>query len=547
MKKRPCYLLIFILLSLFTLFLLQHSQQHYTSSSVKPAQHEYDSDHGTNYQPQQQQQQQEQFLSYFPNGNFLEQMNSLRNGLKLALDTNRTLILPYLRLSKTSDEWVPFYEMAKRYQTQDKTKLYSLCNTAVKVPYSVNEEVTNGFPLDISYCQHLDSWTDIPWSTLFDLSFLDKHAVRVVERRTVDWRKGGGWMNDGIDSLMIMDPLTFWENGTNFDTHEKQPQQQSLSASGSKTRHWWHWIKSTFQQQKQHPSHHLPLAHRFVSSFSLQKLDARLIQFGSLAQNSVILTSKSDEEVRLMDNVAKRMVPNRLLSLKLAANNIVDMLGGSQGFTSFHLHLETLIQREVSLLETGNELLMDEPDTATNATLSPDTNDGSQLDSDTFLEMMNAIVFELLGDIPINQAVSVALPIQPSRLQDYLASNNNDDNNGSQLLDACVDYRNSVDRRYPVVYFVTDDMDISDRANLEPLLKFFPCLFTRNDLWKMNPTLPRWSSSLDRDVGMDNKLVDYDELLGPFLDILVADESYSLLEMPLTPLSTFIARQHHHK
>ncbi|CAO3596725.1 unnamed protein product [Absidia cylindrospora] len=476
-------------------------------------------------------------------------MNSFRNGLKLALDTNRTLILPYLRLSKTSDEWVPFYEMAKRYQTQDKTKLYSLCNSAVNIPYSVNEEATNGLPLDISYCQHLDSWTDIPWSVLFDLSFLARHSVRVVERRTLDWRNGGGWVNDDIDSLMIMDPLTFWENGTNFDTHENQPQQQPLSASESKTRHWWHWIKSTFHQQERHLSHHrLPLAHRFVSSLSLQKLDARLIQFGSLAQNSVILTSKSDEEVRLMDNVAKRMVPNRLLSLKLAADNIVDMLGGSQGFTSFHLHLKTLIQREVSLLQAGNELLMDEPDTATNATLSPDNNDGFQLDSDTFLEMMNAIVFELLGDIPINQAVSVALPIQPSRLQDYLTNNkNNDDNDGSQLLDACVDYRKSVDRRYPVVYFVTDDMDISDRASLAPLLKFFPCLFTRNDLWKLNPVQPRWTSSLDNGVGMDDKLVDYDELLGPFLDILVADESYSLLEMPLTPLSTFIARQHHHK
>ncbi|KAI8338116.1 hypothetical protein BC941DRAFT_502066 [Chlamydoabsidia padenii] len=497
MKRRPCYLLIFISLSLFTLFILtQSSQQRYKSNQpFKPAQHNPNVDAKLNLNTHRQTQR---FISYFPHGDLMDQVNSLRNGLRLALDTNRTLILPHLRLGTPLNDWVPFEDMARRYEAQDKTQYSSACTMPM--------------------CRDLDSWTEIPWSTLFDLTFLKNHSVNVVERINFDWKHGGGWVDD--PSYVVVDPLTYWENGTHFNTHEKQPlvKQKTL----------WNWMQQPSSDDKMP----LPLEHRRISTHYLQQLDkTTLIQFGSLAQKTTIATSHSVEEVGLLDDLAKRLVPNRLTALNQAADSIIKVLGGSQGYTSFHLHLSTLIQREVSLLQDGMDK---EPVESSSATT---------LDSATFLEMMNAIVFELLGEIPISQALSASLPLQPSRLLDHLHDNDSADD---KLLDVCIDYRKHVDPRYPIVYLVTDTAETPDRASMAPLVKLFPCLFTRNDLQKWNPLPFGWSSVIPG-AGMDDTLVNYDVLLGPFLDILVADESYSFLEMPLTPLSMFITKQHHHK
>lgn len=410
----------------------------------------------------------------------MEQLNSLRNGLRLALDTNRTLILPYLRLGATLNDWVPFEDMARRYEAQDKTQHTSLCNT-----------------LDPALgCQYrLSSWTEIPWSTLFDLTFLQQHSVKVVERKNLDWRHGGGWLTGDDDNVVVMDPLTYWENGTHFDTHEKQTAtQQTL----------WQWL---YPIQQTMASTNAPLEHQRISSQYLQDhlQQPRLIQLGSLTLGTSISTQKSEAEARLLKDLSNRLVPNQLASLNHAADNIIKTLGGPQGYTSFHLHLSTLIQREISLLEQQQDLV------------------AHDLDSATFLAMMDAVVLELLGEIPIGQAFSAALPIQPSRLLDHLHSNASLIKNDDSLLDVCMDYRNNVDPNYPIIYLVTDTLDTLDRTNMAPLLDFFPCLITRHDVQTWSPLPFGWSSVIPG-YGMDDALVNYDVLLRPFLDILVADE-----------------------
>jgi hypothetical protein len=406
----------------------------------------------------------------------MEQMNALRNGLRLALDTNRTLILPYLRLGAALKDWVPFEDMARQYEAQDKARHTSLCNTLDP-------------PLG---CQHrLSSWTEIPWSTLFDLSFLQQHSVDVVERKNLDWRHGGGWLS--VDDVVVMDPMTYWENGTYFDTHEQQISTQ---------RTFWQWLYPT---QQATAAINAPLEHRRISSQYLQDhlYEPRLIQLGSLVLGSSISTQKSAAEARLLEDLARRLVPDQLASVNHAADTIIKALGGPQGYTSFHLHLSTLIQREISLLEQQQDLVAHE------------------LDPAAFLAMMEAIVFELLGEIPISQAFSAALPIQPSRLLDHLHNNASLIKNDGSLLDVCIDYRNNVDPRYPIIYLVTEMETLL--SGMAPLLDLFPCLFTRHDLQIWNPLPFGWSSVIPG-YGMDDILVNYDVLLGPFLDILVADE-----------------------
>ncbi|KAI8092926.1 uncharacterized protein BX664DRAFT_294320 [Halteromyces radiatus] len=528
LRIRTFYLIFILLFTLFTILLLHQTQQDHLN--LKSAQQYNNSSEEKQYWPQvQYPPEQEQFLSYFPNGDFMDQFHSLRNGLRLALDTNRTLILPYLRLGKTLEDWVPFDIMANRYEAQNKTKLFSIC---YKTDLAENDDD----------CKDLYNWVEIPWSTLFDLSVFKKHSVRVVERQNLDWKHGGGWLPSDSSAVVVVDPLTFMENGSVLDTHEQQNiQQHPIMANTSPMQKLWKWLRKEDDSIVPLPMQR-PLSHRYASTSQLVQLNTRLLQFGSVSQSSAFVSSKSDQEIRLLEDVSHQMIPNHFLPLTEKATNIINALGGPRSFTVLHLHLPDLIQRETTLLQT--DLWMEEEEEEMEkSTVSQDI----LLAPETFLEMMNAIVFELAGDIPINQAVSAALPIQPSLLLDHLNQDNDDDHHGPELLKACIDYRNKVDSRYPIIYLIIDKIKMMDEnAVLKPLLELFPCLFTRNDLQKWKIIESGWNSLGNQINGMeDYSLMDYDDLLGPFLDILIANESYSFLETPSTALSMFVAKLHH--
>ncbi|KAI9301376.1 hypothetical protein BJ944DRAFT_290998 [Cunninghamella echinulata] len=509
-------------------------------------------------------QDQERFISYFPHGDFFEQLEALKVGLRIAQSTNRTLIAPQLILGK-NDGWAPFQKLSKRYEQQDKSILNIICNneyndTLLSSPFSSS---TSSIPLenriDIELCDEMNNWTEIPWSSLFNMAFLERHQVKMIDRMDHQWKSKEG------SEMTILDPLTFLENGTTTITatttnKRKQQQKQKQLSFKDFSKDWKKWFNeklypvSSDQLKK-------PLSHIKVFESHLRSITTKYIQLGSLSRGSAYPSIQTEKQMDLMQQLSDEMVPNHLDSLQQLTNKIIAALGGEKEYISYHLHMNTVAKTEIDIRKANallfqnhqwlnNVKLLEEMEKEKEENENNDNEKGivtkddpmSVLDNGTLLDLVNAIVFEILGDMPINQAVSASFPIQPSSLLEQL-NNKNDNNNGSndvELLQACVDYRINIDPLYPIVYLVTDipwDSNI-----LKPLNDFFPCLFTKNDFKKWNIIQTGWA--LNNKMGLYD-VVDYDEILSPFLDILIAINAYSFLETPITPTTKFVSRQHH--
>jgi hypothetical protein len=151
-----------------------------------------------------------------------------------------------------------------------------------------------------------------------------------------------------------------------------------------------------------------------------------------------------------------------------------------------------------------------------------------QVEKSARTEMMKAVVLEIFGDIPINQAVSAAMPIKPSKLATLLQRpSSNEPNDRRALLDACVDYHKNIEQRYPI-YYLMNDMNIAPETRPDifgPLLKSFPCVFSRFDMLSWGLQTDHWS---DGQPGFDDS-VDYEKLLQPLLDILITRKGKDII------------------
>ncbi|KAG1249125.1 hypothetical protein G6F68_013505 [Rhizopus microsporus] len=106
--------------------------------------------------------------------------------------------------------WMPFEDLARRYEAQDKRILSRLCAT--------NEK---NWRTQLEPCETINEWTEIPWSSVMDLESIKRDfGVRIIERT-----QGHGWgvdesaLGGNIDpeDVTIVDVMSFKENGTNWE------------------------------------------------------------------------------------------------------------------------------------------------------------------------------------------------------------------------------------------------------------------------------------------------------------------------------------------
>ncbi|CAO3691201.1 unnamed protein product [Rhizopus stolonifer] len=445
---------------------------------------------------------QERYLSWFPHSDFPEQQECFRNGIRLALETNRTIIAPLLRINKAYP-WMPFEALAKRYEAQDKRSLREAC-----------ERNQKNWQTELEPCEDLNEWTEIPWSSLMDLEAIKRDfGVRIIERR-----QGHGWgihesaLDERIEpeDVAIVDVMSFRENGTDWE--HVDPAMEALK---QKKTSLFGWIQNLGRSEEILSE---PLKYVFHED-QLKELDVKIIQFGALSSAARYATPPSEIQLDLRRSMMRTHfnVPDQLERLSTQANKIVSALGGQFEYSTLILNLAQLVALDaragtIQYLEVDGKK---QPMTSTKGI--------EDLDDQAKKELMDALVLEIFGDIPINQAVSAAMPIKTSKLSSFLKGRKfpiKETSERRQLLEACVDYHKHVEKRYPV-YFLISDMDIAPESRPDifgPLLDMFPCTFSKQDMLNMGIQTENWSNG---QVGLlDN--VDYEKLLQPLLNILVA-------------------------
>lgn len=433
---------------------------------------------------------------------FPEQQESFRNGLRLALETKRTIIAPMLRINKIYP-WLPFEDLAKRYEAQDKIKLRQACKSNIK-----------NWRTELEPCETINDWFEIPWSSIMDLESIKKdYGIRIIERTN-----GYGWGihesalggNISPEDVAIVDVMTFKENGTNWehiDTEKPEKKESRFS----------NWIQSHFLSKKLTE----PLKY-VLTEDKLLEINEKIIQFGALNSAARYSTTPSDIQLDLRKAMMKTRfnVPDQLLQLTKQSNKIVKALGGKFQYSTLILNLSKLVALDAragtiqNLVVDGNK----QEDTVQQDLTMEDLNQNSKK------ELMKAVVLEIFGDIPINQAVSAAMPIKSgSKLATMLnlGRSLNSPNDRRQLLEACVDYHKNIETRYPV-YYLVNDMGISPETRLDifgPLLKMFPCVFSADDMKKWGIQSDTWASGQPE---LKDPAVNYEKLFQPLLDILIA-------------------------
>ncbi|KAI8364611.1 hypothetical protein BD560DRAFT_402870 [Blakeslea trispora] len=448
----------------------------------------------------------EEFMSFFPHGDFATQHEAVRNAFRIALETKRTLILPHIRLGKREIPWAPFPILQKYYESQDKDVLKLACA----------KKHTNWYT-QYQPCRDLNQWIELPWSSLFDLKAVtDQFDIRIIER---SWDHGWGVHEAKLshigltqDDVIVVDANSFPSNGSDWEL------KQQIS------------VDNLVEEAEQSMTLKAPLKN-LVTSDQLLKLKQKYVQFGSLVFGLRYQTTLTKQQVALQKALRSTVFtsPNQYNIINNVAHQITQALGGTGKFNVVHMNLETILkvelQNRASMSRENAEI---EGKSFTDKTAYFDS-DGVPLKGSELLkqlnyqdqsELMSAVVRELQGDMPINQAISAALPLQPSLLKDFLSVSSVKEQR-RDLLSACIDYHTTVDQRYPIC-FLTNDVYSDVFAHPElfgPFTKAFPCTFTKQDVYEWGAVDPKWASQIN--LLQD---VDYEDILSPIIEILVAKE-----------------------
>ncbi|KAI8327365.1 hypothetical protein EDC96DRAFT_612771 [Choanephora cucurbitarum] len=508
-QRLVAYILSLVLFLLITITLLPHLENN-TSQVITTSPKKYNP-------------HQERYLSWFPHSGFPEQHECFRNAIRLALETKRTIIAPMLRVNQYYP-WLPFEELAKRYEAQEKTTLQSQCQSNQK-----------NWQTELEPCETMNDWTEIPWSRIMDLEKIKKeYGVRIIERT-----QGHGWgihesaLNEPIEpeDVAIVDVMTFKENGTDWE--HPDPYQKTS---------WSSWVQSHFQEKLTEPL-------KFVlETERLNAIDAKIIQFGALssaARYPTTITQKSQElRKAMMKN--RFNVPDQLPALTAESTKIVEALGGRFQYSTLIFNLSQLVTMDARagtlqrLAMDGKVLTKEQEDKL----VAQGPHEMEDLSEKARRELMEAVTLEIFGDIPINQAVSAAMPIRPNTpLSDLLKSDsfsNTNPKDRRRLLEACVNYHKQVEQRYPIYYLVSD-MDVAPETRPDifgPLLEMFPCVFSKSDMLEWGIQSKQWS--VNQPDLLNDPHLNYEKLFQPFLDILIAGKGYSFFEIPNTHLTRFL-------
>lgn len=436
------------------------------------------------------------------------------------------MILPQLRLGKNKD-WAPFPVLQKHYESQDKETLKSICQ----------QKKSSDWRTDYQPCQDLNDWIEVPWSTFFDLDLVrDQHNVRVHERKV-----GHGWgMDDpttfhlGLsrDDVIVVDPTSFPSNGSDWEMIEQlqQQQQKSNNKAGFKDR-FFSTQDGLSQEERDSMTLRLPLKN-MVNTTQLLQMDQKYIQFGSLVYGLRFLTSGSKQLVALQKAMRKDVfvVPNQFQPVTQVAKTITKTLGGVEVYSAIHMTMDALARIELEnqkMLKKENAEIQGKRFVDTTKVAHADGTPYSvqelldQLSPKIQTELMSALVRELKGDMPINQAISASLPLEDSSLRDLLSSPSSLETSRRSLLTACIDYRKTEDKTFPIYYLSNDVYDdiIAHRELFGPMIDAFPCTFTKNDIYEWGVVNSNWAKNI---YSLTDQDVDYEKLLSPVVEMLVA-------------------------
>jgi hypothetical protein len=412
---------------------------------------------------------------------------------------------------------MPFEDLAKRYESQDKPSLRKACDAHQR-----------NWQTELEPCENINEWIEIPWSSIMDLETIKReYGIRIIERT-----QGHGWGtresalggNIHPDDVAIVDVMTYKENGTDWEHPDAEAalKQQSKQQSSSR---FSNWIQSHLGTANKEEKLTQPLKYVF-SVDQLHAIDAKIIQFGALNSAARYATTQNEIQADLRKALMKTrfVVPDNLAQLTAQSTKIVDALGGRFQYSTLILNLAKLVALDaragtLQRLAVDGDMLKKEDEDKIVAN-GPSTME--DLSEKSRKELMDAVVLEIFGDIPINQAVSAAMPIKPSKLGTILSTGiTNKPSDRRQLLEACVDYHKNVEQRYPV-YYLMNDMGVAPETRPDifgPLLEMFPCVFSKADMKNWGIQTDNWSLG---QAGLTDVNVNYEILFQPLLDILIA-------------------------
>ncbi|KAI8141181.1 hypothetical protein BJV82DRAFT_619572 [Fennellomyces sp. T-0311] len=405
---------------------------------------------------------------------------SLSHWMSTAYNTNSSL-----QLAPTPTPSPPREKFLSYSPHGDFLEQHEALRMAVRLAYETNRTVdAPALRLESGN----NTWVQIPWSKLFDFGPLEQEfGIRIVDRTQVP---------------------------TEYERVEISRTSRTTTPNS--------WFSLQWFKTPPPP----PLVKRVFTLKDLKQLASPYLQCNALGtwMFRKALDAKEQQQYLNMALISTMLTrPDQLQPLTAAASAVVHELGGIGQFSGLTVHLDRMVP-PVQFLEDDTVV-------------------------DRRSEAMSDVVLELFTGMPINQAVAAALPIQPSALRDYMQSGQLD---RRRLLEACVDYRRNVDTRFPVVYMVINDhepMEPSEHPEiLKPLLEFFPCVFYKSDMYEWGvidaswAIESRWALSVESNV-TTMPMVDYEALLSPLLNLLIAGQGYSFFEVPPSPLTHAVSRQ----
>lgn len=412
---------------------------------------------------------------------------------------------------------MPFEDLAKRYEAQDKPSLRKACDAH-----------QHNWQTELEPCEDINEWIEIPWSSIMDLEVIKKeYGIRIIERT-----QGHGWGthesalggNIHPDDVAIVDVMTFKENGTDWEHPDAEAALKQQTKQQSPSR-FTNWIQSHLGTAKKEEKPANPLKYVF-SVDQLHAIDAKILQFGALNSAARYATTQNEIQADLRKALMKTrfVVPDNLAQLTAQSSKIVDALGGRFQYSTLILNLAKLVALDaragtIQHLAVDSDILKKEDEDKIVAN-GPATME--DLGEPSRKELMDAVVLEIFGDIPINQAVSAGMPIRPSKLATVLSNGiTNAANDRRQLLEACVDYHKNIEQRYPI-YYLMNDMGVAPETRPDifgPLLEMFPCVFSKADMMNWGIQTDKWALG---QPGLTDPNVNYEKLFQPLLDILIA-------------------------
>lgn len=338
---------------------------------------------------------------------FFDQHDALRSAIRIAHATNRTLIVPRLRLEEPPLERASVRELAKMHATKP-------CTLDV-----------NCIPLS--------------WSELYNLDILEQDFGIQVREQVAD---------EASYEKVYVDP--------------GNSKQMTMTATSL-----IQWL----------------FTGRYITTladFQVRLGNRRWVQCGALSPNLFRKEMMAEEEQQVLyQALTTRIlaVPDLMPALNQTAATIIETLDRS--FMAVHVDSVTAL----SLMDSAKD----------------------------------QVTMELLSDIPIDHAVAATMPIQPSRLLDYVTSNTDSLLDRRQLLEICKEYRRGVDSQYPIVYLTTSAGELSPAIALNLVHSLFPCAFTKQDMLEWRIIQMSWPGM----VSDAEYMAQVESLLAPLLDVVV--------------------------